>query len=141
MVQTARQPIITLPGRLATSAGDVYFHNVISLRHLGVDFLFVEGGFVGPDATHSGRQRSSSEGKREREREREREETERRRGWKVRGGCFAGNWCQFNPALRSTWPVLTVRVSLVDDKGGRALEFVRTHPSHAVRPRPPHVPR
>lgn len=38
--KTARQPIITSSGRLATSAGDVYFHNVISLRHLGVDFLF-----------------------------------------------------------------------------------------------------
>lgn len=35
--------IITSAGRLATSAGDVYFHNVISLRHLGVDFLFCGG--------------------------------------------------------------------------------------------------
>lgn len=50
-------------------------------------------------------------------RERQRE---RKRGWKVREGCFAGNWCQFNPALRSTWPVLTVREARwsLDDEGG-----------------------
>ena len=72
MVQTARQPIITSPGRLATSAGDVYFHNVISLRHLGVDFLSRGGWFRGAGC-HA--QRASMFFARERERERDRDES------------------------------------------------------------------
>lgn len=55
----------------------------------------------------------------------------------MREGCFAGNWCQFNPALRSTWPVLTVREARwsLDDEGGGFVNppFPRKHARTHVR--------
>lgn len=58
----------------------------------------------------------------------------------MREGCFAGNWCQFNPALRSTWPVLTVREARwsLDDEGEftlptRRRKHARTHAHKRAR--------
>lgn len=57
----------------------------------------------------------------------------------MREGCFAGNWCQFNPALRSTWPVLTVREARwsLDDEGGGFVNppFPRKHARTHARTR------
>lgn len=73
--------------RPATSAVDVYFHNVISLRQPRGGLLF----FFGMNGRQEGGSRFSSGCERWKNRGKE----------KVRGGCFAGNWCQFNPARRS----------------------------------------